>query len=206
MGASITPPPVGVTWSVCAVGWQAPDCESPWPGTLGENRALATAEAPCWSTTRRATPPPAARTCVGSAAPLAPSRVAAGTPWSAQGFPPFFTVRAYSICPAPALPATMANVPASWAPVQGAADVADPAVVVGLHDLVAANLLVECPCPSRHPVVARNEGEDRSLHGRHLRVKLKDDAFALPDDFLVVGVAEERDEDALDAHGRLDHV
>src|SRR5690349_2429251 len=50
-------------------------------------------------------------------------------PRSEHGLPPFRTVRAYSICPAPALPGTRRNAPVSRAPVHGAADVADAVVV-----------------------------------------------------------------------------
>lgn len=130
IAASVTPPPVGVTWSVCAVGWHVPDCESPGPATVGENRAWAIAEAPGGSTMRRVLPAPPARTCVGRAAPVEPRRVPEGIPRRVQGVEDvFFSLSAYTIWPAPALPGTRAKVPASCAPVQGLADDPGPGFV-----------------------------------------------------------------------------
>src|SRR6478752_3229404 len=83
---------------------------------------------------------------------------------------------------------------------------ADLATVVVLDDLVPAQFLVERPRPGSHAFVPRDQREDRRFDGCDLRVEAEDNALAIADDLLVVGVAEERDEDAFDAHGRLDHV
>src|SRR5215471_10126658 len=117
MGTSVGPPPSGVTSSVCASGWQADPCESPGPATSGEKRAVATADAPGSSATSRPRMLLLPVTCVGSGDPLAPSRVAFGTPWRAQRLcEVFLSVRTYEIWPAPALPGTTTKVPATSVP------------------------------------------------------------------------------------------
>src|SRR5438874_2654378 len=69
-------------------------------------------------------------TCVGRAAPVAPSSIPFGIPCREHALGDvFFRVSAYTIWPAPALPGTRLNVPASWPPVHGFADDADPVVV-----------------------------------------------------------------------------
>src|SRR5919201_305885 len=80
-----------------------------------------------------------------------------------------------------------------------------PAVVV-LHAGAAAQLLVQGPGSGRHLLALTDQREHRRGHGRHLGMQAQDDALAVGDDLLVVRVDEQRDEDPLDAHGRLDHV
>lgn len=67
---------------------------------------------------------------VGKTAPVAPSRVPFGIPRREHALGDvFFSVSAYTIWPAPALPGTRLKAPASCPPVQGLADAADPVVV-----------------------------------------------------------------------------
>jgi hypothetical protein len=83
---------------------------------------------------------------------------------------------------------------------------ADRAAVVVLGAVAAAELFVECARTPHHVLVAADEREHRRLHGRHQRVETEHGAVALRHHLLVVGVDEQRHEDPLDAHGRLDHV
>src|SRR5205807_492190 len=83
---------------------------------------------------------------------------------------------------------------------------ANLAAVVVLDDVVVAQLLVQRQRAGRHSLVAGDEWENGRLDRRDLRVEAEDDALAVADDLLVVGVAEERHEDALDTDRGLDHV
>src|SRR5256885_2264783 len=113
--------------------------------------------------------------------------------------------------PAPALPGTTAKPPSRSAPVHGAA-AAGAAVVAGavvvtvtVRTVVAAARTgpgLGAPPPPRTPTGR----QPRGLDGRDQRVQAQHCALALAHDLLVVRVAEHRDEDPLDAHGRLDHV
>ena len=72
--------------------------------------------------------------------------------------------------------------------------------------MAPSQLLVQRARLRDHPLVFRDQRQHGRLHRRDLGVQAQHGALTFRHDLLVVGIDEEREQRAVGAAGRLDHV